>query len=94
MMEETETTLELEVQIKFSIAKEEKMTRHYPGCPAHIDDMYFTIEGEEISMELWNKICVKYGDELDEACWDHMQENEQERAIMQAEYRRDAMEET
>ena len=92
MMEETETTLELEVQIKFSIAKEERMTRHYPGCPAHIDDMMLTIEGEEISMELWNKICVKYGDELDEACWDHANECAAENAMMQAEYRRDARE--
>ena len=51
-MEETEITLELDLQIKFSIAPEEKMTRHYPGSPASIDDMMFTIEGEEISMEL------------------------------------------
>ena len=77
-MEETEITLELDLQIKFSIAPEEKMTRHYPGSPACIDDMMFTIEGEEISMELWNKIYIKYADELDEACWDEFESNQEE----------------
>lgn len=91
-MEKTETTLNLEVQIKFAIAPAERMTRHYPGSPAHIEDMMIQIEGCDVSGWLGNRIMTKYSDELEEACEDHMRETEAENAMMQAEYRRDAME--
>ena len=91
-MEETETTLELEMQIKFSVCPGEGMTRHSPGFPAHIEHMIINIEGEPISPELEAKIVIKFEDEIDEACWDHVQECAAENAIIQAEHRRDSRE--
>lgn len=78
--------IEIEVEIDFDHQPEEKMTRHYPGCPAHI-------EINEIKLPTADEVVKQYEQEIHDACWDEVKEEEQERAIMRAEYRRDAMRE-
>jgi len=85
-MEETiEIELTIPVTIKFEAIKEERMTRHYPGCPAHI-------EINEVILPTVFTVAVEFEDEIEQACWDYVNECAAEDAMMQAEYRRDARE--
>ena len=84
-MEETEIELTVPITVKFYANKAERMTRHYPGCPANIE-----IEDVILPDVAW--VVCTYEDEIKEACWDHINEYEAENAMMQAEYRRDARE--
>lgn len=49
MMNEFEATIDvpLNLKVRFSWQKAEKQTRHYPGCPAHIDDVEFFLVSTE-----------------------------------------------
>ena len=82
----TSIFLEVEVEIDFDPQKAERMTWHYPGCPAHI-------EINEIKLPTADEVVKQYEQEIHDACWDEVIEEEQEREIMRAEYRRDAMRE-
>ena len=49
---ETEIEVPLRIKVRFSATKAEPMTRHYPGCPAGIDDIEFKIVTSEIVIPL------------------------------------------
>ena len=85
MEERIEIDLTITVTVMFEAIKEERMTRHYPGCPAHI-------EINEVLIPDSDSIIAEFEDEIEQACWDYVNECAAEDAMMQAEYRRDARE--
>ena len=98
-MEETiEIELPMKFKIKFEAFKSEPMTRDYPGDPAYIEIGKISLIGVEgIYLQpdiygLFNTMMSLYEDEMTEACEDHVQECVAEDAMMQAEHRRDAIE--
>jgi len=92
-MEETiEIELTVPVTIKFEAIKAERMTRHYPGCPAHIEIDGMEFMGVPFGTALTDAIYDEFEDEINDECWDYINDNEMERQVMMAEYRRDAME--
>ena len=92
-MEETiEIELTVPVTIKFEAIKEERMTRYYPGCPAYLEFNSMEFMGVPFSTELFDAIYDEFEDEINDECWDYINDNEMERQVMMAEYRRDAME--
>lgn len=88
----TTIELEIEIEIDFDATKEERMTRHYPGSPACVEINSMLIGDKELSMESFNLIMAVHQDDIEQACWDEVAENAAERAMADAEYRRDAME--
>ena len=86
--------LELEFEIDFDAIPAERMTRHYPGCPAHIElNGLEVITGKDSKIDVWDcgsklhdYLIKTYEDELMEACWEEVEENEMERAVAQAEH--------
>ena len=98
-MEETiEIELPMKFKIKFEAFKPEPRTRHYPGDPAHIEIGKISMIGVEgIYLQsdiygLFNTMMSLYEEEIEEACWDHINEYEAENAMMQTENRRDIRE--
>lgn len=84
--------LELEIEVDYDVQKAERMTRHYPGCPAAIEINTLSLDGIKLPINLENVITSQFYDEIKEACWDEVREDAMERAVCEAEYRRDAME--
>ena len=88
----------MKFKIKFEAFKPEPRTRHYPGDPAHIEIGKISmigVEGIYLHPHIYglrNTMMSLYEDEIDEACWDHVQECLAEDAMMQAENRRDIRE--
>ena len=88
----------MKFKIKFEAFRSEPMTRDYPGDPAYIEYIKISMVGvKDIYLQpdiygLFNTMFCLYGDEIEEACWDHVQECVAEDAMMQAEHRRDAKE--
>ena len=72
-MEELEMELTITVKVQFYAKKAERMTRHYPGCPAHI-------EIEEIILPSPDEVAKEFEDEITEACWDEVRDNAQAEA--------------
>lgn len=96
---EHEFPMELMVTVKASICPEEPMTRHYPGAPAHVDDMEILIEGCGVTSTLFDKLTTMYERELDEQVWEaaeakaeDMEVARAEHAMSAAEARRDSLE--
>ena len=96
MMEEIEIELPITFRVKFEAFKSEPRTRHYPGDPAHIEINTIEMVGvdgiylQSDTYGLFGTIISLHEDEILEACWDLVNENAAENAMMQAEYRRDA----
>ena len=82
----TELSLELDLQIKFSIHAAEPKTWDYPGCPADCEILDIKIYGQEISGELFDKIIKEYGPEIEEWCCDHAADEYKSGLIDRAEY--------
>ena len=83
--------LELELEIDFDVQKEERTTRHYPGCPAYVEPYQLTYVGlkEKIMLpdRLADEIINDNEENIEQACWDEIAEEQ----ATEAEYRRDAM---
>ena len=92
-MEETiEIELTVPVTIKFEAIKAERMTRHYPGCPAHLEFNSMEFMGVPFSTELFDAIYDEFEDEINDECMDYVYDSAMDDVVMRAEYRRDAME--
>ena len=78
LLMETTIHLELEIKIDFDAYKTERMTRHYPGYPAHI-------EINKVILPTPDKVLKEFEDEIEEWCWDEVREDERERAISRME---------
>lgn len=103
-MNEFETTIEvaMNIKVRFSVHPEEKMTRHYPGCPAHVDDMEFILitteyPNKQVETAIENDdplhdiiYASKNDDEWQEMCFESVREDDEERQISRYEDRRDA----
>jgi len=91
--------LELEFEIDFDATPEEKMTRHYPGCPAQVEingleligvkDIYLP---SNVHDGLFDTIMCMHEDDIEQACWEVVGEYQAERAMSDAECRRDMRE--
>ena len=84
----TTINLELEFEIDFDTQKEERMTRHYPGCPAAVEPYGMKVLGVPVGDKLFEAIYDEHEHEIDDACWDGLREEAQ----AEAEHRRDSME--
>ena len=43
VIDELDIEVPMKIRVRFHVHPAEKMTRHYPGCPAHVDDMEFSL---------------------------------------------------
>ena len=91
--------LELEFEVDFGIQKEEKMTRHYPGCPASVEINEIKLIGldgiylaSSVHNDLFDTLVALHGDEIEEVCWDCARDEEFEDAVAHAEHMRDSRE--
>jgi hypothetical protein len=89
----TTISLEIECEVDFDYQPAERMTRHYPGCHEAVEINTLLLNEKEISMETFNIMMEMYQGEIEQACWDEVRDQEQEREIIKAEYRRYAKEE-
>jgi len=93
MNSEFETTIEvsLNLKVRFSVQKAEPMTRHYPGCNAHLDDIEFSListeypnKRVETPIEGWMHDAIlgaMSSEEWQEMCFEQLEEEETERKI-------------
>lgn len=83
----TKIHLELEIEVDFDAMPAERMTRHYPGSPAHLEINEMEIENCKINQGLSDAIMLKYESEIEEACWDDLRDSEGEMIAYQMEDR-------
>ena len=96
-MKETEISIELEFKVRFNVQPEEKQTLHYPGCPASLEDISLHMlmkSGKYIELppavEL--EILDMFEEEIVEACWEQVWDDEGEDWVAHAENLRDLKE--
>ncbi len=70
--------VEIKIQVAADYQREEKQTRHYPGCPAHceITDIEIVHDGSdkvfENLKELNDYILKHYYEAMQEEAWEHL----------------------
>ena len=87
----TTLMLELEIEIDYDFQPMEKMTRHYPGCPAEVEINTLLINGIELPMKLQSSIMKDFEYEINEWCWDDVRDRAAEDAMARAEHQLDCM---
>jgi len=90
---ETITFTELELTVEYDYQRAERMTHSHPGCPEAIEITEIKILDCPICQQLFENIIHVYGKKIEAAIWEEIREEQEERKIMQAEYRQDAREE-
>jgi hypothetical protein len=80
--------IELEFEVYFDPQQAERRTRHYPGCPAHVEPYNLKVLGVPVGDKLFDAILDEYEHEIHDACWDALKEEE----FAAADHRRDCME--
>jgi len=88
----TNLFLEIELEVDYDFCPAERMTRHYPGSPAQVEINTILINDIELPPPIFNTIMADFGDVIEEWCWDDVRNSEAERAICEAEHRREWME--
>ena len=88
----TTINLELEFEVDFDIQKEERMTRHYPGCPAAIEINDLKIGRRAVTQDIFSRIMDQHQEEIEEACLEEAFEDHQAYLVEAADHRRDSME--
>ena len=89
---ETITFTELELTVEYDYQRAERMTHSHPGCPEAIEITEIKILDCPISQQLFENILHVHGNRIEQDIWDEIRDNETERQVMKAEYRRDARE--
>jgi len=83
---------ELELIVEYDHQPFEAMTHHYPGCPEAIEITDIKILDCPVSQQLFENIIHVYGKEIEQAVWEEIREEQEERAVCEAEYRQDMVE--
>jgi len=68
---ETTIFIEIEVKIDFTPVKAERMTRYYPGFPAHL-------EINDITIPTTDEIMKEHEQAIHDACWDEIETEKDE----------------
>lgn len=66
------TYIEIAIDIEFTAHKAERMTRHYPGCPADLEITNLSCLGIDFPEKMFDQFMKDYEDELEEACWEQV----------------------
>ena len=68
-----EKWVEIPITIHYDAQPAERMTRHYPGCPAHIELTTVEFNGKPIDEAIGEYITKEYEDSIIEDCWDDVE---------------------
>lgn len=67
----------LELEIEFEAEAAEPMTHSYPGSPASLQILSAKLGETSFPQRLFDELMSEYADELEEACWDRLFEEEE-----------------